>query len=84
MQSTLDTPYGVPIMATQCYTPTEGEEAGPVAFSDLVDRVRSGTMTESDLVRSSWNADWQRADTVVGLFHMAKRSSEELAHLSNA
>src|SRR6266478_2157171 len=66
-------------MATQWYYLGAGEERGPVAFRELIELVRSGTVTETDLVRSSWMADWQRAYSVVGLFHMAGRSPEELA-----
>ncbi len=69
-------------MATQWYYQDAGEERGPVAFRELVELVRSGTVTETDLVRSSWKTDWQRADSVVGLFHMAGRSAEELAQLN--
>jgi hypothetical protein len=68
-------------MATQWYYQNAGEERGPVAFRELVELVRSGTVTETDLVRSSWKAEWQRAYSVVGLFHMAGRSAEELAQL---
>jgi hypothetical protein len=68
-------------MATQWYYQNAGEECGPVAFRDLVELVRAGTITETDLVRSSWKAEWQRAYSVVGLFHMAGRSAEELDQL---
>jgi len=66
-------------MATQWYYQDAGEERGPIAFRELIELVRAGTVTETDLVRSSWKAEWQRAYSVVGLFHMAGRSPEELA-----
>lgn len=66
-------------MASQWYFRTAGEELGPITFRELVDLTRSGVVTETDLVRSSWMTDWQRAESVVGLFHMAGRSPEELA-----
>jgi len=71
-------------MATQWHYQTGGEELGPVSFRELIELVRSGTVTESDLVRSSWKPDWQRADSVVGLFHMAGRSADDLARLDTA
>jgi hypothetical protein len=67
------------IVATQWFFQDGGQEQGPVAFRDLIERVRAGTLTEVDLVRSSWTADWQRADSVVGLFHMAGKTEEDLA-----
>jgi len=71
-------------MATQWYYRNGGEERGPVPFRELIDLVRAGTVDEADLVRSSWKLDWQRADSVVGLFHMAGRSAEDLARLGAA
>jgi hypothetical protein len=65
-------------MATQWYYQEAGEERGPVAFRELVALVRSQAITETDLVRSSWKSEWQPADTVVGLFHMAGRPVAEL------
>lgn len=69
-------------MATQWFYQDAGEERGPVAFRELIELVRAGTVTETDLVRSSWKAEWQRAYSVVGLFHMAGRSPAELAEAS--
>jgi hypothetical protein len=66
-------------MATQWFFQDGGQVQGPVAFRDLVELVRARTLTEVDLVRSSWTSDWQRADSVVGLFHMAGRSEADLA-----
>src|SRR5262245_12796459 len=69
-------------MATQWYFQAGGEENGPVAFRELIELVRSGTLTEADLVRSSWKAEWQPAASVVGLLYMAGRSPEELTRLN--
>jgi GYF domain 2 len=65
-------------MAPQWYFWTCDEQFGPVTFRELIELVRTGALAEADLVRPSWNQDWQRADSVVGLFHMARRSAEEL------
>ena len=69
-------------MATQWYFQASGQEGGPVAFRELIELVRSGTLTEADLVRSSWKTEWQPANSVVGLFYMAGRSPEELTRLN--
>jgi hypothetical protein len=66
-------------MATQWFYQDGGQEQGPIGFRDLVELVRAGRITHVDLVRSSWKSEWQQADSVVGLFHMAGRSEEELA-----
>jgi hypothetical protein len=65
-------------MATQWYVKRGDDETGPVPFRDLVEMVRKGELTTSDRVRPSYKTDWQWADSVVGLFHMARRSPEEL------
>ncbi|MDB5336034.1 MAG: hypothetical protein JWN70_1653 [Planctomycetaceae bacterium] len=62
-------------MASQWFLKTSGgDEAGPISFQGLADLVRSGEVIEGDLVRPDWNAEWQRADRVVGLFYMARNS----------
>jgi hypothetical protein len=68
-------------MATQWHYQSDGKELGPVSFRELVELVRTGTLTEGDLVRPSWKSEWQHADTVVGLFHMAGKSADELTRL---
>jgi hypothetical protein len=68
-------------MATQWHYQSDGQELGPVSFRELVELVRTGALTEGDLVRPSWKSDWQHADTVVGLFHMAGKSADELTRL---
>lgn len=69
-------------MATQWYFQTGAVEGGPVAFRELIELVRSGTLTETDRVRSSWKSEWQPAASVVGLFYMASRSPEEMSRLN--
>jgi len=68
-------------MAQQWYFQSHGEQFGPIAFRELVELVRTGVVNEGDLVRSSWKVEWQAAESVVGLFHMAGRSPEDLARL---
>lgn len=62
-------------MASKWYIKSNQNEIGPKEFSELVELVRSEDLTETDLVRSEWNNEWQRADKVVGLFYMARKSS---------
>jgi hypothetical protein len=68
-------------MATQWYVKRGDDETGPVAFRDLVELVRKGELTPDDRVRPSYKPDWQWADSVVGLFHMARRSPGDLPPL---
>lgn len=60
-------------MASQWYLRLGEEELGPIPYPELIELVRQGTVGESDLVRREWPGDWQRADSVVGLFYMARR-----------
>lgn len=62
-------------MASQWYLKTDDTETGPISFQELADLVRSNTVSAADLVRPDWKADWQRAETVVGLFYMARQST---------
>src|SRR5437879_1320926 len=63
-------------MASQYYLQREGQDAGPFGFRDLVALARNGELAESDQVRYSWTNEWKRADSLVGLFYMARRTLE--------
>lgn len=67
-------------MALEYYLKRAEEELGPFGFRDLVALARDGKLAESDLVRYSWTNEWKRADSIVALFHMARRAPEALAH----
>lgn len=60
-------------MATRWYYSEFGLEFGPVSFSELVRLVREGELREDDLVRSTDEMDWRPAESVTGLFHLARR-----------
>ena len=62
-------------MASEWYHQASGEETGPVPFATLVQLVRDETLDESSLVRRSDSQEWQRADSVVGLYYMARRQT---------
>lgn len=49
------------------------QELGPFFFKNLVQMVRDGNLAPGDMVRPDYLQEWQRADSVVGLFHMATR-----------
>lgn len=61
-------------MASQWYCQVLGEELGPVPWPDLVDMVRSGTISRTDLVRRESSGAWEPAEKVVGLFRAARES----------
>ena len=60
-------------MAVQYYYQVAEAEHGPVSFKELVRLVSDGDVTVNDPVKADWQADWQPAAEVVGLFHMAGR-----------
>jgi len=60
-------------MATQYYIQRDDHETGPFRFAELIAFVREGKLVHADRVRYSWTTEWQRADSLVGLFHMAQR-----------
>lgn len=68
-------------MASNWYLKDGEAESGPIPFRELVERARSEALLPGDLVRPEWNAEWQRADGVVGLFYMAQKSDAELETL---
>ncbi len=63
------------------YYRKQQKECGPVRFRDLTQLVRDGALSAADLVRPENHAEWQRADTVIGLFYMSRRSPDDLAEL---
>ena len=68
-------------MASQYFIQRGGEESGPFGFRDLVTFVREGKLVYSDPVRFSWTTEWQRADSLVGLFYMARKPPDDLSRL---
>ena len=64
-------------MASQYFIQREDHETGPFDFRELIVFVREGKLVDADRVRSSWTTQWQRADSLVGLFHMAQRAPEQ-------
>lgn len=65
-------------MASDWYYKEDDQELGPYAFRDLVEMVREEKLTAEVLVRPHYTNEWQRADSVVGLFHMARRDPATL------
>lgn len=65
-------------MASDWYYKQGDQEIGPHTFRDLVDMVREEKLTADVLVRPEYMDEWQRADSVVGLFHMAQRDPATL------
>lgn len=66
-------------MASEWFCRALGKEMGPVAFRDLVEMVRAGTLTEDDPVRRKGSRDWTAAGEVIGLFRAAGREVAEAA-----
>lgn len=65
-------------MASDWYYKQADQELGPYTFRDLVEMVREEQLTADVLVRPHYTNEWQRADEVVGLFHMARRDPATL------
>ncbi|QDT97534.1 DUF4339 domain-containing protein [Gimesia aquarii] len=65
-------------MASDWYYKQDDQELGPYTFRDLVEMVREEKLTAEVLVRPHYTNEWQRADSVVGLFHMARRDPATL------
>lgn len=61
--------------AMKWYCKTDDDERGPFSFKDLTQMVRDGLVGEADLIRPDYKPDWQRAETVPGLFYMSKKAS---------
>lgn len=58
-------------MASNWYYKQADLELGPYTFRYLVEMVRKEKPTAAILVRSHYLNEWQRAESVVGLFHVA-------------
>lgn len=71
-------------MATEWYYKQSDEAMGPFAFREMVDMVREEQLLPETLVRPNYLDEWQRADSVVGLFHMARRDPATLPPVKNA
>ncbi|MFN0055663.1 MAG: DUF4339 domain-containing protein [Planctomycetales bacterium] len=56
-------------MATRWYCTIVGETLGPFSFGELRELVQAGTLGEEDQVRLEHQTQWQRAESVIGLFH---------------
>ncbi|QGQ25627.1 DUF4339 domain-containing protein [Gimesia benthica] len=70
-------------MATEWFYKQSDEELGPYLFRDMVDMVREERLLPDSLVRPSYMVEWQRADSVVGLFYMARKEPEPLPPVSS-
>ena len=55
-------------MASDWYYRQNDQELGPHTFRDLVEMVREEQISPETLVRPHYLDEWQRADSVVGLF----------------
>ncbi|MEZ6132667.1 MAG: DUF4339 domain-containing protein [Planctomycetaceae bacterium] len=64
-------------MATQWYWLEHAEERGPVSFRELALMIRDEQLGDDDLVREASWAEWQKADTVAGLYPTARRLRDE-------
>lgn len=62
-------------MAAQWYYKAFGQELGPMPFQELVHLARCGELAPDDMVRAVYESEWRRADSVVGLFYMARRGA---------
>lgn len=71
-------------MATAWYYKQSDETLGPCTFRHMVEMVREEKLLPETMVRPHYMDEWQRADSVVGLFHMARRDPATLPPLKNA
>lgn len=69
-------------MATDWYYKEGEQEVGPHTFHDLVEMVREEKLTADVLVRPDYLKEWQRAETIVGLFHMAQREPDSFTPIT--
>lgn len=61
-------------MASNWYYKQSDQELGPYTFRGPVVMVRDQKRAAEVLVRLCYWNEWQRADSMVGLFHMARRN----------
>ncbi|WP_339682529.1 DUF4339 domain-containing protein [Gimesia maris] len=71
-------------MATKWYYKQSDESLEPVPFHEMVEMVREEQVLPETMVRPHYMDEWQRADSVVGLFHMARRDPATLPAVKNA
>ena len=63
-------------MTIEWFCKRDAEEQGPYTFRELVDMIREEKLTPDTQVRPHYLDDWQRADSVVGLYYMARKDPE--------
>jgi GYF domain 2 len=56
-------------MARTWYCTILGQDLGPLSFAELRELVRAGTLSRGDRVRAEGAHAWERAESIVGLFH---------------
>ncbi|WP_417383430.1 DUF4339 domain-containing protein [Gimesia sp.] len=71
-------------MATNWHYKQSDQEVGPVTFRQLVEMVREEQLLPETMVRPDYMDEWQRADSVVGLFHMARRDPATLPAVNHS
>lgn len=71
-------------MATEWYYKESDETLGPCTFRHMVEMVREKQLLPETMVRPHYMDEWQRADSVVGLFHMARRDPATLPPVNNS
>ncbi|QGQ24669.1 DUF4339 domain-containing protein [Gimesia benthica] len=60
-------------MATEWFYKQSKEELGPYLFREMVEMVREECLLPETMVRPSYMDEWQRADSVPGLFYMSRK-----------
>ncbi|QDT29689.1 hypothetical protein Enr10x_50440 [Gimesia panareensis] len=68
-------------MSNDWYFKQDDQILGPFSFQDLLELVRDETLSPDSLIRPQAEEDWQRADSVVGLFELGH--SEQTADADN-
>lgn len=63
-------------MTIEWFCKRETEERGPYTFRELVDMIREEKLTPDTQVRPHYLDEWQRADSIVGLYYMARKDPE--------